>query len=108
MAQITFYRQKRWDGGIHTGLATEHGTVLEQHQHGKGISDPALLWFVDVRAKGRSLPHDVEGIRKWFLHHADLVTNELRNLSDELTAGIDFNCLPLERRVAGAPRGVRV
>ena len=53
--ELSFYRQKRQDGGIRTAVTVDGDTVLHRFQPGEGASDPALLWYVDLRCAGRRL-----------------------------------------------------
>jgi hypothetical protein len=108
MQTISFYRQQRQDEAIRTGLAADGATLLQHFDEGAAESDPALLWYVDVRAEGRGLPRDGEAVRVWFQEHADVIRQALRNLANELRAGIDVDAWPLQAPVAGAPRGVKL
>jgi hypothetical protein len=108
MSQITLYRQKRRDGGVHHGLLLNGGNAWEHFAPGEDDTDPVLLWFVDIRAEGQSLPQDPELAREWLLQNARLINKALRGLAKELRAGIDFNALPLQHDVPGAPDGVRI
>src|SRR5438876_86375 len=109
VAEITFYRQKRRDGGIHTGLTIEGSTALEMAE---GMNwedpDPVLLWWVDLRCEGKKLPDHTEEARQWLLDHRELITGAFEALADELRAGMDYNSWPLRWRVPSAPRGVRM
>jgi hypothetical protein len=108
MPKIAFYRQKRADGGLHTGLMHDLDVVLERFDESEEPSDPALVWFVDVRAEGAKLPREGEQIRRWFLDQSAVVQQGLRALADELQAGMAVDTWPLTRKLAGAPRGVRL
>jgi hypothetical protein len=107
MSAISFYRQARRDGGIRTGITIDADTVLHRYENGGNDSDPALVWFVDVRCEGRRLPTEPEPAREWFLSHAQLIKAALRASAEELRAGIDIGSWPLERSISG-PRGVRM
>ena len=65
MSKIVFYRQKRRDRGLHTGVLIEGGTALELEEgvNWKG-GDPILLWWVDLRCEGKKLPTRTEPARQ--------------------------------------------
>jgi hypothetical protein len=107
LSAISFYRQARRDGGIRTGVTIDADTVLHRYEGGGNDSDPALVWFVDLRCEGRRLPTEPEAAREWFLSHAQLIKEGLRASAEELQAGIDIGSWPLERPLTG-PRGVRM
>jgi hypothetical protein len=109
MAKITFYHQKRRDGGIRTGVEINGETELglEEEFTGKEI-DPVLLWFVDLRCEGKKLPTDAEAVRAWLLEQSSVIRAGLESLAGEIRAGIDFNTFPYLWPVPGAPRGVRM
>ena len=52
MPNLTFYRQKRVDGGVRTGVELDGETVASLFEEGDPERDPALLWFVDLRCEG--------------------------------------------------------
>lgn len=108
MTDISFYRQQRQDGGVRSGLEVDGGIVLHHFQEGRGDSDPALLWFVDVRVKGRNIPRTAEAARAWFAEQKIIIQEGLRNLAEELRAGMDFDSWPLQRPLKGVPRGAQV
>lgn len=45
MKSLTFYHQKRKDGGVCTGVELDGERVLEQFKPGGGLQDSALEWF---------------------------------------------------------------
>lgn len=108
VAQISFYRQQRQDGGLRTALTVNGEHVFHQFEEGKSPSDPALLWFVDVRCEGPRLPQDAEAARHWLLDHTEIVQRGLTSLAEKLRAGLDIDAWPLEWRIPSAPRGVRI
>jgi hypothetical protein len=106
MNRLNFYRQKRRDGGLRTGIDLNDERVLEIYEPGDSPPDSALLWFVDVRCSGENLPSDPEAIRNWFLGRSDTIRAGLRDLSKELLAGIDADW-PI-RKVLAAQDAVRI
>src|SRR6266478_481859 len=109
MAKIIFYRQKRRDGGIHTGIEIDGHTAMEQEE---GIewdnADPILVWYVELRCEGKKLPVRAEEARKWLLHQEDLIRENFARLVLELSVGMDYNCWPLLWPMPKAPRGVKL
>ena len=56
MHKLTFYHQKRRDGGLRTGVDFDDERVLERFEPGDLARDSALEWFVDIRCRGETLP----------------------------------------------------
>jgi hypothetical protein len=107
MRKLTFYIQEREDGGRRMGIDLDGDTVLGRFDPGHAESDPALVWYVDVRCKGE-LPPEPELARNWLLQQKDLFMKELNRLGEKLQVGLDFNPWPLQWKVEGAPRGVEI
>ena len=107
MKTIDFYRQARVDGGERTGVEVNGETVLEQFEPGDKEEDAALLWFVDVRCAGDSLPGEAEAVREWLLEKGSIIQTRLREIANELPAGIDFS-EPISRDVPDVGRGVSI
>ena len=109
MPKISFYRQKRRDGGLHTGVVVNGYTALEQEE---GVAwedqDPILLWWVDLRCEGKKLPAGSEEARQWLLEQTPRIRSGFEKLGDELRVGLDYNTWPLLWPVPKAPRGVRM
>ena len=67
MPELTFFRQKRHDEGIRMGIELDgKSTLLVDFQPGlpELEYDPmgsALLWYVDIRCRGKDLPRDPGG-----------------------------------------------
>jgi hypothetical protein len=108
VAKISYYRQMRVDGAIRTGITVDDELVLHLFVNEPEEADPVLLWFVDIRCEGKSLPTGAEEARHWLLQQSAVVRKGLHDLADELRAGIDVDIWPLQRKVSGAPRGVRM
>jgi hypothetical protein len=101
MKKLTFYYQKRRDGGLRTGVELDGERILENFEPGSLPQDSALLWFVDVRYSGEGIPDQPEAVRQWLLQRSDKIRMALRELSAELTAGMD-NDWPLKKEVPAA------
>lgn len=99
MDKLNFYHQKRRDGGLRTGIDLNDERVLEQFEPGDVPQDSALLWFVDVRCSAERLPSEPEAIREWFLARGETIRAALRELSSELSAGMDSDW-PLKKEIA--------
>jgi hypothetical protein len=88
-AGLTFFRQKRLDGGIRSGIMLGENTVLDRFEEGEGDDDPALIWSVDLRCSGKNLPDTTEGAQRWLLDNEDLIQDGFRRYADYLRAGSD-------------------
>jgi hypothetical protein len=108
MPHLSFYRQKRIDGALRTGIEVETTTVWHRYVDGDEDADPVLIWFVDLRCHGKSLPTDPDAVLAWFLRHTTLIREAFSDLAEELRAGMEPDLLPLQRAVRGAPRGVQM
>src|SRR5581483_5387069 len=90
MHNLTFYRQKRQDGGMRTAITVDDDYVFHQFQPGdEDPPDPALLWFVDVRCEGKALPTAPDAALNWFRKHAKLIKDAMTEFADKLQAGLD-------------------
>jgi hypothetical protein len=108
MATLTFYRQARADGGLRTGIEIDGETLLEDYLPGGQEHDPALLWYVDLRCEGDSLPTEPEAVREWFLENARLIQSGFATCAEELKVGVDSfdqDFRPYERRIGQTPDG---
>ncbi|MGD0541912.1 MAG: hypothetical protein ABSB33_10375 [Tepidisphaeraceae bacterium] len=106
MRTITFYRQKRIDGGIRTGVEVGGNTVLSTFESGGGKHDPALLWYVDVLCEGRRLPKDSEEARDWLSLQKKNVRRLLDALAKKVVAGVDAGDWPVHQQ--GTFHGVKM
>jgi hypothetical protein len=97
---LTFFRQKRRDGGIRTGVEVGDERMLECFEAGSPEEDSTLLWWVDVRCTQRTWPTDPEGVRAWLLKNAPRIETGLTDYAAELAAGIDINW-PVKHIVPG-------
>src|SRR5438445_6610645 len=106
MDKVTFYYQKRQDGGLRAGVDFNGDRVLERFEPGpqEEPRNSALLWFVDLRCAGEGLPSEPEELRKWFLDRSKPIQSALRQLAKDLAAGIESDW-PLKRdvNVPGSP-----
>lgn len=109
MAKITFYRQKRIDGGLRSGISVGDETVLGLFEPGPTDNDPALLWYVDLRCEGARLPTDPKEAREWLLRHEDVIRAGFADCARECSAGIDPDIYPrLWSDFASTPKDIRM
>ena len=108
MKVITFFQQKRVDGGLRTGIAVDGETLFHSFEHAAAEPDPALLWYVDIFCRSSSLPKNPDEAKGWLLRHASVIADGLRQVADEIRAGIDADGWPFRRAVANAPKGVKI
>jgi len=95
MQELTFFRQARHDGGIRMGIELNNEVLLLNHLESGPAEledDPlasALLWFVDIRCRGKELPTEAEAARRWFLLNRGMLKEGLEEFAGELLAGTD-------------------
>ncbi len=105
MPTIAFYCQKRFDGGIRTGIGIDDKTLLHHFDAGDEARDPALLWFVDVRCTADRLPIDADRARQWLSDHAEPIGEALCLAAERLALGSDGD-QPVRQTISLA-RGVK-
>src|SRR4051812_22412222 len=96
MPELTFYRQKRVDGGVRTGIDLDGVNVCEEFEEGHEERDPALRWYVDLRCSGEGLPSDADSAREWLLEHEKLIRDGFSRYANQLAAGADPDDYPLQ------------
>jgi len=94
MPTLTFHRQKRADDGVRTGVEVDGRTLAEDFQEGSEEHDPALLWYIDLRCEGDSLPTETESVLDRFRRESEALTSVLHSAADEIGAGVDSESLP--------------
>lgn len=108
MGKLVFYRQKRQDGGTRTAVSIDDTTALHHFEAGPDPSDPALLWYVDLRCEGARLPADPEKALHWLRRQAPVIRSAFAQLAARLRAGKGADGWPLQCDVPNPPRGVRM
>ena len=99
MADIVFYRQKRADGRIRTGLEVDGRTVGESLQGGDINHDPALVWYIDVELNSIDVAVDSEDAAQgWLLEHREAIARALNETAEELEVGTDVDVWPVRRQ----------
>jgi hypothetical protein len=106
MPTITFFRQKRIDGGVRTGVEVGGNTVLSTFESGNAAHDPALLWYVDVICEGKRLPKESENAKHWLSSQAKNIRRLLGSLAKKVGAGIDPGDWPVHHQ--GIIHGVKM
>lgn len=96
MAELTFYRQKRFDGGVRTGIDLDGAAIFEDFEPGAADRDPSLRWYVDLRCAGDGLPDDAESAREWLLDQEQTIRAGFRSFAAQLAAGADLDDYPLQ------------
>jgi len=98
MTQLTFFHQKRVDGGTRTGIDVDGLTCWHRFTEGSDDEDSALLWFVDIRCEGSDLPTERKKVRRWFGERpqATRIKNALGQLAKDFRVGFDNEVWPAE------------
>lgn len=107
MKSLTFYHQKRKDGGVRTGVELDGERILEQFKPGRGAPDSALEWFVDVRCRGQRFPGEPDAVRRWLLDQSGEIEAHLERMANDLRAGMDTDW-PLTSELADTSNGVAI
>jgi hypothetical protein len=89
MPKLVFYRQKRADGGLRTGVELDDNPIAETFEEGVSESDPALLWYVDLRCEGEGIPTDADDAADWLIDNGETIQRGFARYADELRAGMD-------------------
>ena len=89
MATIWYFKNVRYDGGVRTGIDIDDDRVFHRFVAGNEDENPALLWFVDARCTGDSLPIEPESARDWLLANLHAIRGELCRVADQLVVGLD-------------------
>ncbi len=106
MKKLTFYHQKRRDGGVRTGVEVDDERILERFEPGSTEEDSTLSWWIDVRCSQKTWPPEPEEVRAWLLENAPRIENGLKDLAAKLGAGIDINWP--EKYVVPSPAGIKI
>jgi hypothetical protein len=89
MPKLIFYRQKRYDQAIRTGVELDGETIAERYEEGGSEPDPALLWYVDLRCEGSAIPDGLDEAARWLLDHAETIRSGFSAFAEHLRAGAD-------------------
>jgi hypothetical protein len=89
MAKLVFYRQKRYDGGIRTGVELDDDRVADWFEPGPDEFDRALLWYIDLRCEGNGVPDEPELALDWLTEHGLTIRDGFSRFADHLRNGFD-------------------
>jgi hypothetical protein len=107
MNSLTYYRQKRVDGGLRSGIELNGESVGSDFVEGAADRDPGLLWYLDIRCRGRALPKTDGDAIQWFIDYADIIEDALKDASKKFIAGIDADAWPVQIPITALPKGVQ-
>lgn len=109
MPKLTFYHQVRFDGGRRTGVSVDDDADSLHHfePSDEGEHDPRLLWYVDVRCEGDSLPTQPRQAQAWFVEHGCFFTEGLRQAAASIEVGLDAELWPYRQFLQDAPNGAQ-
>lgn len=113
MVKITFFRQKRRDGAVRSGIDVDGETLwhrLESTTESESDDgfDPVLSWFVDLEFIGEALPFQPHEARQWLLDHANHIQDWLQKTLEPIRAGFDMAQFPLIREQPEFETGVHL
>ena len=109
MVKLIFYRQKRYDNGIRTGLELDGYPIAERFEEGDGPRDPALIWYVDLCCEGPGVPDDPDMVEPWLVEHSSLIRDGFVRFAERLRAGADKDIYSLAwSDFPDAPQGVTI
>ena len=107
MAKLTFYRQKRLDGAIRTGVELDGDPIADRYEGGEGERNPILLWFVDLRCDGPGIPDDPDDAFQWLFDQAPVIRDGFARYAEVLGVGADMDLYALTwSDFSGVPEGV--
>jgi hypothetical protein len=89
MSKLVFYRQKRYDGGMRTGVELDDDRVADWFDPGPDETDRALLWYIDLRCEGSGVPDAPEFALDWLLEHGPIIRDGFSRFGDHLRNGFD-------------------
>jgi hypothetical protein len=89
VANLTFYRQKRYDDGVRMGVELNDWELAHYFEEGKGERDPSLLWYVDLRCDGSGIPDDPDDAAHWLAQHSPSIKEGFARFAEKLKVGAD-------------------
>ncbi len=91
MSRLVFYRQKRNDGSIRTGVELDDETIAHQFEEPTGDRDPVLLWYVDLRCEGSGVPSEPKAAALWLLDQSLTIRHGFRRFAEKMRFGADVD-----------------
>jgi hypothetical protein len=89
MPKLVFYRQKRYDDAIRTGIELDDQTIAHRFEDVEGDRDPALLWYVDLRCSGPGIPDSPDAAAHWLVEHSEIIREGFERFAQKLSVGAD-------------------
>ena len=89
MHRLVFFRQKRYDGAVRTGVELDDELIAHRFSGGHADPDPALLWYVDLRCEGEGIPDGSDEAAHWLLEQAAVIQDGFCRFSEHIRAGLD-------------------
>ena len=89
MPKLVFFRQKRVDDSIRTGVELDGETLAELFEESGEAHDPALRWYVDLRCEGKGIPGDGDDAWSWLLKQSSMIREGFTRCSEDVRAGTD-------------------
>src|SRR5262249_22852861 len=89
MPKLVFYRQKRYDGGIRTGVELDDDRVSDWFDPGPDENDRALLWDIDLGCEGAGVPDEPEVVLDWLLEQGPIIRDGFSRFAEHLRYGFD-------------------
>ncbi len=109
MPKLVFYRQKRYDQAVRTGVELDGETIAERYEEGASEIDPVLLWYVDLRCEGSLIPDAPDEATHWLIDHAETIRSGFSRFAEHLRAGADPDIYSLIwDKFADVPENVKI
>ncbi len=106
MSQVAFYRQCRFDGGLRTGIDIDGIEHWHDYVPGPDDGDAGIIWFIDVRIEGETLPDDPDEVFTWLNTHSTEITTALRRFAEHYEVGLDAGPYPQRWEIERLPGDV--
>lgn len=103
MSQITFYRQKRFDEGLRTGIDIDGVEQWHHYIAGPDDGDSGILWYIDVALEGEALPDDPDQAHEWLVRSGPMIASALRGFAQRYDIGLDAGPYPQRWRIESLP-----
>jgi hypothetical protein len=108
MPSVTFFRNARRDGEIHSGVSLDDDLILESWKNQAEDRDPVLDWFVEFEIDSPEAPASVDHIRAWLPKQAAAIDEALASAARELEVGMDGGVAPFQFRTTRQGAAIEV